>query len=183
MNRFEVGEKVSFLYEAGSGVILEITGLHECLVEDENKFVKKIKNSELVKIQGTLELDNINPPFKDEKAVNRNKSKYSVVKDSADGERKDYWELDLHIESLTESHRGMSNYDILKVQMDEFKRFFSKAQANYISKIVLIHGVGEGVLKNEIRNHLDKLDFVTFHDASYSEYGKGATEVLIRRKS
>jgi DNA-nicking Smr family endonuclease len=45
--------------------------------------------------------------------------------------------------------------------------------------LIAIHGVGEGVLKNEIRSFLGKKDNVEFFDASYMEYGKGATEIRL----
>jgi hypothetical protein len=104
-----------------------------------------------------------------------------VTKENLNGNVKasDVWEIDLHIEELLDSHIGWSNSEILLKQMTEFRSFFKKAQEKSIAKIIVIHGVGEGVLKNEIRSFLSKKENVEFYDASYLEYGKGATEIRI----
>ena len=86
-------------------------------------------------------------------------------------------EIDLHIEKLVNSHRGMSNYDILNLQMETAKRQIEFAGRKRIQKIVFIHGVGEGVLKAELDFLLGRYDNLKFYDADYQKYGIGATEV------
>jgi DNA-nicking Smr family endonuclease len=61
--------------------------------------------------------------------------------------------------------------------MKEFRATFKKAKQQHIHKLIVIHGVGEGVLKNEIRTYLSQQDQIEVYDADYSEYGKGATTV------
>jgi dsDNA-specific endonuclease/ATPase MutS2 len=47
--------------------------------------------------------------------------------------------------------------------------------------VVFIHGVGNGTLKLEIRRELEKKDkILTFQDASFKEYGYGATMVNLK---
>lgn len=178
MVKFEIGERVLFLYEKGGGIVLKNVNSNQVIIQDDDGFEQSYPINELVKIHGLIDTEDINPIAKEEETL-QHKSNYSVVKDNAALDSKKYWELDLHIESLTDDHRGMSNFDIMKTQLQEFKRFFNKAKSNNIEKIVVIHGVGEGVLKNEIRNYLANQEFVEFFDASYLEYGKGATEVKI----
>ena len=48
-------------------------------------------------------------------------------------------------------------------------------------KLIVIHGVGEGVLREEVRRMLQYYDTVQFHDADMRRYGVGATEVIIHR--
>ena len=48
-------------------------------------------------------------------------------------------------------------------------------------KLIVIHGVGEGVLREEVRRTLQYYQGVQFHDADMRRYGVGATEVLIHR--
>lgn len=86
-------------------------------------------------------------------------------------------EVDLHIEKLVNNHRGMSNYDILNLQMETAKRQIEFAARKRIQKIVFIHGVGEGVLKAELDFLLGRYDNLKFYDADYQKYGVGATEV------
>lgn len=174
---YKIGEKVVFLYEPGFGIIKEILANSTFRIEDENGFEQIYHSKNLVKIHGSLDVDLGHVIKEDE--LPKNKSNYSIIKDYQSSENANYWELDLHIESIVDNSRGMSNYEILKIQMSEFKKFFSKAKSHRIPKIVLIHGVGEGVLKNEIRTYLSQQDHLEFYDASYLEYGKGATEVRI----
>ncbi len=90
-------------------------------------------------------------------------------------------EVDLHIGILTERYESMSNAEILKVQMDYFIKCMQQAEVEKLHKVIFIHGVGNGVLKNEIYKYLRNTDGVEFHDASYARYGMGATEVVFYR--
>lgn len=174
--KFQVGEKVGFMQEKGYGKVLEIISSTQVRLEDEFGFNQVYPVSSLVKLHGSMDEDE-QLVFKDEAELEEKKVKFQIIEEKVGIKAQSYWELDLHIESLTEDHRGMNNFQIMKIQMQEFKRFFSKAKANFVHKIVIIHGVGEGVLKNEIRNYLDQQEFLEYYDASYLEYGKGATEI------
>ena len=44
---------------------------------------------------------------------------------------------------------------------------------------MFIHGVGEGVLKEELHYLFNKYENVKHYDANYQKYGLGATEVYI----
>ena len=67
---------------------------------------------------------------------------------------------------------------MLNLQLDTAKRKVEFAIQKRISKIVFIHGVGEGVLKSELQSLLNKYP-VKHYDASFKNYGLGATEVYI----
>jgi dsDNA-specific endonuclease/ATPase MutS2 len=179
--QFKINEVVAFLSEKGKGKILKIISENQLLVEDNFGFEQVYEVKNLVKIFGEMNVNNMNIPLKDNNQKTKN-ANYSIIQEkSIDKTKKDYWELDLHIEQLTDSHRGLSNFEILSLQMKKFKQFLDKAKANHINKIVVIHGVGEGVLKSEIRLFLHgSPNQYEFFDASYIEYGKGATEVRIR---
>jgi dsDNA-specific endonuclease/ATPase MutS2 len=75
----------------------------------------------------------------------------------------------------------MDNYDMLSLQMDTAKHKIEFAIRNRIPRIVFIHGVGEGVLKQEL-NYLFNNYNVSIQEASYQKYGLGATEVYINQK-
>lgn len=90
-------------------------------------------------------------------------------------------EVDLHIHELLDDFRGLSNGEIMEIQLDHFKAKLEEAIKNRIKKIVFIHGVGNGSLKLEIRKELDKQKKkMSYQDASFQEYGYGATMVQIR---
>jgi hypothetical protein len=92
-------------------------------------------------------------------------------------------EVNLHIEELIEKTSGLSNHEILQIQMDKFHSEMKSAIENRVMRIVFIHGVGNGVLKLEINKKL-KSTYAKyfFQDASFQEYGYGATMVILRRK-
>jgi len=87
-------------------------------------------------------------------------------------------EVDLHIHQLTPSTRGMTNFDMLNLQLDTAKRQLEFAIRKRIQRVVFIHGVGEGVLKEELIFLFKKYP-VDYYDADYQKYGLGATEVYI----
>ncbi len=89
-------------------------------------------------------------------------------------------EIDLHIEELIDSHKGMTNAEIIQLQLRKFQKELEAAISNNLQKIIFIHGVGNGRLKQEIHLILQGYDEVTFQDGSYKKYGYGATEVLIK---
>jgi hypothetical protein len=90
-------------------------------------------------------------------------------------------EIDLHIHELLDDFRGLSNSEILEVQMDHFKTQLENAAKNKVKKVVFIHGVGNGTLKLEIRKELDrKSKLLSYQDASFKEYGYGATMIQFR---
>jgi len=91
-------------------------------------------------------------------------------------------EVDLHIEELVENHSGLSGREVLDIQMARFTTVLEGALRGKTRRIVFIHGVGNGKLKFEIRKTLDnKYSRLRYQDASFREYGYGATMVIIRR--
>lgn len=90
-------------------------------------------------------------------------------------------EVDLHIDALLDNTRGLSAADMLNYQVDEFRRVMDANLKNHGLKIVFIHGKGEGVLRNALAKELNhRYKGHQVQDASFSEYGYGATQVTIR---
>jgi len=89
-------------------------------------------------------------------------------------------EVDLHINELIDSTAGLSNGEILNIQTDKFHQVMAENEKNKGRKVVFIHGVGNGVLKTELRKLLDRrYKKHVYQDASFKEYGYGATMVII----
>lgn len=89
-------------------------------------------------------------------------------------------EIDLHIHELLDNTNGMSNSEILEVQLKKFRSVMDKHLSDKGKKIVFIHGKGEGVLRSAIIKELKhKYKSCTYQDASFREYGFGATLVTI----
>jgi hypothetical protein len=88
-------------------------------------------------------------------------------------------EVDLHIEELMDNWSGMTNAQLIDVQLRKMQKELDEAISNRYQRIVFIHGVGNGRLKSEVRKILSSYKGIRFHDASYQRYGFGATEVEI----
>ncbi len=94
----------------------------------------------------------------------------------------DLVEIDLHIGQLVDDFRGLSNADMLKLQLETFRKEMENAIATGVKKIIFIHGVGDGVLKNELRRELQrKYARFPYQDASFREYGFGATMAVLKK--
>lgn len=90
-------------------------------------------------------------------------------------------EVDLHIHELIDNNAGLSNSEMLQLQIDKFHSVLAENKNRKGQKIVFIHGKGEGVLRSEIEKQLkSKYKFYSFQDASFREYGFGATLVIIK---
>ncbi len=88
--------------------------------------------------------------------------------------------VDLHADAILETTAGMSHVDILNYQLDVFRRALEENKGNKGKKIVFIHGKGEGVLRNAVVNELRyRYKKYKYQDASFQEYGYGATQVTI----
>ncbi len=184
MNTFQINEKVAFLHEQGQGIVKGFKSKNELIIEDETGFERFFPISEVIKIHSTnFSLGRHAIPDKE----SSKKEKSAVIYEREEQiygntNSSKFWEIDLHIEEILDSHLGMSNAEILKRQLSEFRSFYAKAIHRRIPKIIVIHGVGEGILKDEIRLFLSKKEHIEYFDASYLDYGKGATEIRFSQR-
>lgn len=89
--------------------------------------------------------------------------------------------VDLHASELLDSTAGLSSSDILNLQIDTFRQVMDSNLRNVGKKIVFIHGKGEGVLREALNKELThRYKGHDIQDASFAEYGFGATQVTIR---
>ena len=89
-------------------------------------------------------------------------------------------EVDLHANELLDTTAGMSNGDILNYQLEVFRRKMEELKDKKGQRVVFIHGKGDGVLRAAIIKELKyRYKHCTFQDASFREYGFGATMVTI----
>lgn len=89
--------------------------------------------------------------------------------------------IDLHADELLETTAGMNAADILHYQLDVFKKTMDENKKKKGKKIVFIHGKGEGVLRHALVHELNyRYKSCTYQDASFQEYGYGATQVTIK---
>jgi dsDNA-specific endonuclease/ATPase MutS2 len=175
---FVIGDFVAVLDDIVKGTITSINATH-ILIKDETEMIFSYLPFELVKIDDNqhelTKYSDINNQYLLDKISEKPKKvsqKFTKTKNEI------VFEVDLHINQLVKSTKGLDNYDMLNLQIDTAKRKIEYAIQKRISKIVFIHGVGEGVLKSELQSLFQKYP-VKYYDASYQKYGLGATEVYI----
>ncbi|HET6243327.1 MAG: DNA mismatch repair protein MutS [Bacteroidetes bacterium] len=187
---FKKGDKVRFLNETGEGIIMGFGNKYVAIVEIADGFEIPYPVNELVKMgfeevkqETVAERPKTKIDIKGVKKIFLEKEEKGIRRDVSKKHRKNIEvveEIDLHIEQLMDNFRGMSNGEIIQVQLSRFVNHLEAGIKNRTNKIVFIHGVGNGVLKAGIRNILDGYSNLVYHDASYAKYGFGATEVIIK---
>ena len=115
------------------------------------------------------------------KFVDKPKSQPIVKPNHGQSGKNGIIEVDLHIDSLLDDTHGMSNSEILNYQLDKFREVIEANKEKREQKIVFIHGKGDGVLRKAIIDELKrKHSNYRYQDASFQEYGFGATMVTIK---
>lgn len=178
MKNFEIGDKVSVLDDAIDGTIVAINE-PKITIETTDGFMMTYFVNELVKINNFNELKGFISTLDISKVKSEKEEvkKRQTVKEKKSKKEIHTLEVDLHIEKLIPNKKGLSNFDILNIQVDTAKRQVDFAIKNRIPKVVLIHGVGEGVLKSELEFLLNRYENISIQEANYQKYGQGAMEV------
>ena len=133
-----------------------------------------------------MKIANSSPPDKDitvdakalQKAMNQKKDKATPATAARSPELE---EIDLHIEALTDNPDELDAAQMLEIQKSRFTIALDLGIRAGTRRMVFIHGVGNGILKHEIRRLLDTqyAGKVRYQDASFKEYGYGATMVMM----
>jgi hypothetical protein len=175
--KFQVGDKVALLNDNLEGIISNIHK-DEIVMVTSDGFDISCTSDEIVKTGNLVSLLNRtdDTEFLLEKSIEKRKN--TIQQKSSRKNRIPPMEVDLHIQQLITTSKGLSNYDMLNIQMETAKHKLEFAIKNKIQRIVFIHGVGEGVLKTELE-YLFKKYPVDFYEGDVLKYGQGATEVYI----
>jgi hypothetical protein len=178
---FKVGDFVLVLDEDLSGEIKKISG-KTISIETDDGFLLDFQSHELVKAKRKTSLNSeaflhtsLNKVISEKEAPKRKQG----TKKRAKERHEPTMEVDLHINQLVKSSKGMTKHDMLSLQLDTARHKLDFAINKRIQKIVFIHGVGEGVLKMELEYLFGRYNNVKYYDANYQKYGLGATEVYI----
>ena len=89
------------------------------------------------------------------------------------------YEVDLHIEQLVDNHHGLSNSEIMTIQLRTLERYLHIAVMHQQERMVIIHGVGSGKLRDAVHRLVKETkEVASYKNEWQSKYGFGATEVL-----
>lgn len=180
---YQIGEQIVFLREKGGGIIRRIEK-HLYYVEDDTGFERPFKNNEIAKVHGQSYSIPTNSADLIRIAEGGSSTKQSLKKSTKSSTS--HWEIDLHLEKLMENYPlkiNAINFNALEKQLAIFKDFFYKAKKQRVRKIIVIHGFGKGILRDELIHFLRGQQQIEFLDAPYIEYGHGAIQIDLYYKN
>ena len=172
------GDLVETIDDALKGVVVAINK-NDVSIETEEGFLLEVAANQLIKIEeeDVIKVSNYEvAQIISEKEVPKRKKSLRVKHKERNMPK---LEVDLHIHQLIDDTRGMSNFDMLTIQLETAKRQLEFAMRKRIQKVVFIHGVGQGVLRTELEYLFKRYENITYYDADYQKYGLGATEIYI----
>ena len=176
-----LGDTVETIDDEISGKVISVNG-DMLTIEDGNGFEFQFTSKEFIILNNddgvnlaSFSNHSLSEIRNDKEASKKRKAPVSSSKQR----HRPMFVVDLHIHQLKDSTRGMTNFDMLNLQLDTARGQLEFAIRQRMPKMVFIHGVGEGVLKQELYTILRRYNNVRFYDADYKEYGLGATEIKI----
>ncbi|PKA84315.1 hypothetical protein ATE92_2497 [Ulvibacter sp. MAR_2010_11] len=175
----KIGDKIAVLDEDISGHIVAFTG-SDVTIMTQDGFEMQYAKNEIVVESNSLTKKQMLPQNISEIISEKEVKKHKNTTRIRPKERSmPPMEVDLHIHQLTNNQKGLSNYDMLTLQMDTAKRQLEFAISKRLQRVVFIHGIGDGVLRAELDFLFKRYDNLEYYDADYQKYGRGATEVYI----
>ena len=194
MREIKVGDRVKFLNDVGEGVVLELS-IGKAVVEDTNGFDREYDVSELIAVGGAEEeaemygnkLPDLDQILKRDISEEKQKKiqeqfeiKYANARATNQKRRGEHIEVDLHLHELVDEMSGLKDRTKLDIQLNHFERMMNIALEQKIRRVIFIHGVGQGVLRHQIRSRLEMFyPNCSVRDANPREYGSGASEVFV----
>ena len=180
------GDKIRFLDAVGGGVIVQYdTDKQLVWVETDDGFdVGPIPANKCVVCEAADRYQRIRVATSLQQRKNTDSTPNTPPSAPAKRSKRqrDEWIIDLHLDALPTSGNGMTDVEKHQYQLRFFRMQLQQHIRHRGRRIVVIHGKGNGVLRNEIRQIL-KRDFgtqVEMHDADFSRYEEGATLVIVR---
>jgi len=188
MGTVQPGDLVRFIDEVGEGRVIRIISndLAEVQTSDGWLLPTYIRNLVVIPMKGMgietkivhkeLETAKTNPPNKDRSNENLNRTPISKPSNIKSPPK----EVDLHINKIIDQVVGLTNTEILTIQLDVFRKELNLAIRSNEREIIFIHGIGNGTLKGELRRvAAQEYKWCSQEDASFKEYGFGATRIRI----
>ncbi len=167
--KFSIGDKILLKKESVQGEIVRINSPYKVVVLSRDGFEMNVSIKDLVMVEEGTDKpasygDNYSSKDLDVKVIRSQKTErsQSVLK------------VDLHIELLISDYSCMDNSEIIQIQLNECYEKIEKALNSRVTRIEIIHGIGEGVLKNEVHNILRNYNL-----RFYLTKDGGSTEVYL----
>ncbi len=173
---FSLKNPVSVEFKLDTVKFYKLHSFRENEYFEEDAMIYPIVKNDIPERQIQISADDLEFAIKEKAHLERPRSQTIVKKNS-----NPILEVDLHINNLLDNTTGLNNADILQYQLDRFRKVMNDNLNSKGKKIVFIHGKGEGVLRKALIDEIRiKYKSCSYQDASFREYGFGATMVTIK---
>jgi dsDNA-specific endonuclease/ATPase MutS2 len=174
--KWHIGDSVRFLNEPITGMIKSLRSDGWAEVETQDGMYLSVPTNQLVKVHDLEK--SMGPKDMIQEEYSRKDFPIALIKKK---EELIINEFDLHIEELGIPYKNLNNYEIVRQQLNYFENKLGECIRNKISPVNFIHGVGNGVLRQEIHKRLKKNPYVShFKDNGKDLKRFGATEVYLK---
>lgn len=174
----KVGDRVKAIDEPLNGVVLEVMG-DQLMIEWDDGFSERMSRNEVV-LAAPFVPDLQRKPIPNKDASARGRANSRIPKSKKD---RSVMEVDLHAHALVPNPKRYEPWELRELQLAKAKEAFRTAEQKRVYKLILIHGKGEGKLRELVASFLRGQDGIEFFDAEFLRFKGGATEVRFKKNS
>ena len=165
---FKVGDNILFKKEKQTGVIVKINSLYKVQIETPDGFEINVSVKDIILVDSlTTQPSAYGTDFCHKDLSNSKKSSTKQQRSQT------ILKVDLHIELLSSDYQYMDSFEIVQFQLKACQEKLEYALNSKITKVVIVHGIGTGVLKKEVHQLLQNYNL-----RYYLSKDGGATEVI-----
>ena len=165
----KIGDKIKFLKSNDFGTVVNIISERKIQVEDSSLFLTVVNVKDVVKFDDHTDTVQAYGDVMFSKESKENLSAKKISRQNLNEVK-----IDLHIENLSNDFLAMTNFEIVQVQVKKCEDALIKAINSNAQKLIIVHGIGEGVLKKEVHNLLSRFELRYFVSIN-----GGSTEVML----
>lgn len=154
------GDLVSVLDETTTGKIISV-GKNFVKIEDEFGFEQKIEISKII--------------LRDEEIYKYSKTiiKKETIKNNSKKKGENSRTLDLHFDKLIKDGKNIPSWERLEIQKEKLLEQLDYCRKNYIKKLNIIHGIGDGVLQEMVYDILRGQTEIEFEENDFFHQSSG----------
>ena len=165
---FKIGDKIVFIHSKDCGIITKMITNSKFEVEDSSGFLFNVNSLDIIKFNkntntvlsfGHIKSDK-DSDKKNTKNLKKNNSNVRII--------------DLHIEYINSNYHLLENFEIIQLQLNKCYKALDDALHSSAHKLIIVHGIGEGILKKEVHMILRNYDLRFFISTN-----GGSTEVML----
>jgi len=165
---YKIGDKIVFIHSKDCGIITKMITNSKFEVEDSSGFLSNVNSFDIIKFNKktntVLSFGNIkSDKDSEQKNIKNLKKSNSNVR-----------VIDLHIENINSNFHLLENFEIVQLQLNKCHKALDDALHSSAHKLIIVHGIGEGILKQEVHKILRNYDLRFFISTN-----GGSTEVML----